>query len=58
MKAIQWCEICNAYPAQGMLTVIRTGEVTPSIMMCCQKCVDDLDDSDWIDENDLCGGSP
>jgi len=51
---IHWCEICNERPATGILTVIRKGEIEPTLMHACTKCVDGLDETDWIEHNDLC----
>lgn len=45
---IQWCEICNNSPADGVLEVIRDGEVEVSYMNCCQWCVDHLGEDDWL----------
>lgn len=46
---VQWCEVCNNAPAQGILTVIRRGETEQSFMHACLKCVNSLEDTDWIE---------
>lgn len=51
---IHWCELCNKRPAEGFLEVIRTGDTKTSLMLACKKCVEGLDESDWITQNDQC----
>lgn len=46
---IHWCEICNHAPSDGILEVVRLGETELSPMHACQACVDNLDESDWIE---------
>ena len=53
-EIIMWCELCSKAPSDGILEVIRKGEVQVSQMHACQECVDKLPETQWL-ENQLGG---
>lgn len=46
---IHWCEICNMAPAEGVLEVIRREDMEKAFMQACNACVNNLEDTDWIE---------
>lgn len=46
---IHWCEICQSAPAEGVLEVINKADMERTYMQCCEECVNNLEDTDWIE---------
>lgn len=46
---IYWCSLCNAAPADGILTILRNGETQTEDVKACNGCVERLGKDDWID---------
>lgn len=46
---IQWCMICNAAPASGILEVLNKDTMENELWPCCNNCVNNIDERDWID---------
>lgn len=45
---LHWCELCQAAPADGVLTIVRKGEVEPDYVQACNGCVRKLNEEDWL----------
>lgn len=46
---IHWCELCNNAPSEGVLEVVDKKTQEKLFMRCCTSCVENIDESDWID---------
>jgi hypothetical protein len=46
---IQWCWLCNAAPADGVLKIILTGEYVTTDIWACNDCVKEIKDEDWLE---------
>ena len=46
---LHWCEICNKAPAEGVLEVIQRDTKEHTFMQCCERCVNNLEETDWIE---------
>lgn len=45
---VSWCNLCNARPSDGRLTVLLEDEDEPITLDACQICVMDIPKENWM----------